>query len=981
MDLTTLLHLLITHFNHEELKTLCFTLGIPHDELDGPTRSALARELLAHMQRRGRIAELEPTLRQERPDIPWPPPGAPTHPATPNQHHQELIQLLSSERYQLDSRFVQLILLLDQGPDAEGIRYIPDSQRGRFNNLLTLLQESGEQHLVLLGKPGSGKTTLLRRLQLDLAWRSLERANPSQGLTPGIGQENKPSEGPNDPPFTLFASLNGYRGDPPPPPYEWLAAEWQLRHRDRHPTLPDFATLFQNGHLTLLLDGLNELPHPDRDEYQKRVGQWQAFLAHYAHYGNRVLFSCRNLDYSSPLGSDAVPVRRVQVEPLTPAQIEQFLTVYLGEQAPLVWATMRHDPQQLSLFSVPFFLRLLVDHLHLTAQPPANDPAPNPQYTDAPITNNPYTPPGRAALLTGFVRRALHRELARRHYLFVQNNLLSEDDQHQVLAGAWATPTALPDEGPLIPHLETLAYQMQAGRLTREANQVRLLEKEARALLAHPQAELLIRAGVQLNVLDKDVSKREITYGHQLLQEYFAARRLGQTPEPARLAVPWREAEIRPSLAEQLAALSKSEELPPLPPTGWEESGLLAAAMTPNPEQFIRALMAANLPLAARCANLPELTLSPALKKELQEALAARINNPQADLRPRISAAEALAELGDSRFNRHTGPYGEYLLPPLVTIPPGRYPIGDDQSSYADEKPAHTVEIAGFAMAAYPLTNAEYRLFMDAGGYEDEQWWQTDAARAWRQGESSNDSALQQGRELQTQLKGFSEDAIAQANVSPAQVEFWLWLRNASDEERDQQYAKWSPSGKVFKQPEYWDDSRFNHPSQPVVGICWFEALAYCAWLSAQVGERYTLPTEVEWEAAARGTAGRVYPYGRNFDPTLGNTFETHLYRTSPVGVFPGGRTPEGVYDLSGNVWEWTSTLWGDKLPQPTYAYPYNRDDGREDPQDGTSRRVVRGGSWFGVRIGARAACRGRYPPDNRGNARGARVVRRSPSP
>ncbi len=64
----------------------------------------------------------------------------------------------------------------------------------------------------------------------------------------------------------------------------------------------------------------------------------------------------------------------------------------------------------------------------------------------------------------------------------------------------------------------------------------------------------------------------------------------------------------------------------------------------------------------------------------------------------------------------------------------------------------------------------------------------------------------------------------------------------------------------------YWDDSRFNHPAQPVVGVSWFEARAYCAWLSAQTGQAYRLPSEVEWEAAARGFESRQYAYGPDFD-------------------------------------------------------------------------------------------------------------------
>lgn len=889
---------------------------------------------------------------------------------TPKQHNTHFHHLIRrlSDRYQIDDRFVQLTLLLEQGPNAEGGRFITDSQRPQYHSLIKLLQETGEHCLVLLGKPGSGKTTLLRRLQLDHAWHELEKGSASQ-------EETR---------FTLFVRLGVYRSDKagelPPTPYDWLAEEWQRQY----PDLPAFDKLFRKGRMLLLLDGLNEIPHRDKDDYQELVTTWQTFLDRYDHYGNTIIFSCRDLDYSAPLGSQAVPVRRVQVEPLSPTKIETFLQVYLREKGQPIWEKIRHDPRQLDLFSTPFFLYLLVEQIEATGEMPT----------------------GRSALLTGFVRRTLHREIVEHHHRRLsKGELLSDNDRQQVIRWQWATPTALPTDGLLFPHLEQLAYRMQTGwgspTETVTSNHVIWPEKTVQHLLEHPQADEMIQAGVQLNVLDKDVARQEIAYFHQLLQEYFAARVLAQQPEPERVKTPWHERDIQPSVAEQLQVLDKSQELPTLPTTGWEESTLLAVAITPNPAQFIRDLIPVNLPLAARCANLPELTIPPALKKQLQDTLLERINNPEADLRARISAAEALGDLGDPRFTRHTGPHGDYLLPPFVPIPGGHYPIGDDKSGYADEKPAHEVEIAPFDMAVYPVTNAEYRLFMDAGGYENEQWWETEAAQAWLRGETGNKSRAQDYRVIYPILQGMTVEAINELQYSSDTIEGLIWLKSLTPDRLEQWLEEQFLRAEFKKKPEFWDDSRFNHPSHPVVGICWFEARAYCAWFSAQTGERYGLPTEVEWEAAARGNGktsavaglqteppgvaqGRVYAYGNTFDPTQCNTFETHLRRTTPVGVFPRGRTPEGIADLSGNIWEWTTTIWGENLQQPTFAYPYNANDGREDFDDGTARRVVRGGSWPNNLNLARAPYRDRNHPDFRYlilGLLGCRVVRRPPSP
>jgi formylglycine-generating enzyme required for sulfatase activity len=854
------------------------------------------------------------------------------------RHFRETVERLSAPRYELDRRFVRLTLLLDQGPEATGTRFVTDAQRPKFDSLAELLATIDERAAVLLGRPGSGKTTLLRRLELERAWAELQA-------------------GAGDGPMPFMVSLAGYRAadprQPPPDPAAWLAGEWG-RYR---PNLESFEAYFRHGKLLLLLDGLNEIPHRDRDDYRDRVEQWRAFLPGAIACGNTVVFTCRSLDYSAPLGSEAAAVRQVQVEPLSPQQIADFLGLHLAERAEAVWEALRRDEKQLDLFSTPFFLRLLVDQIGPAGELPA----------------------GRAELLTGFVRQALRREIQdHRQRLLAAGPLLSEDDRRQIIHDAWAGRTDLPVEGPLVPALETLAFRMQDGRRAGEAGQVRVAEKTARSLLAEPRAgdpapDDVVDAGIQLNVLDKDLARREIFFFHQLFQEYFAGRALAQAPEPARLAVAWQVDEIQPALAEVRKALTVSEPLPGLPPTGWEETAVFAAALTADPARFVRDLMVANLPLAARCAAAPEAAVPPTLVADLQQALLARIADPRADLRARIAAAEALGELGDPRFERRAGPHGDYLLPPLAAVPTGTYTIGDDESQFDWEKPAHPVPVSAFEMGVFPVTNAEYRLFIQAGGYDDERWWDTAAAQAWRRGEGSNEGQKTQYRELADWVRSKSDDELRTLpNRTPEEKDALIWLKGLATDSFESWLEEIAPTGKIFDQPEYWDDSRFNDPARPVVGLTWFEARAYCAWLSAQTGKAYGLPTEAEWEAAARGPEGRAYAYGPDYNVERCNTFETHIRRTTPVGVFPGGATPAGIYDLSGNVWEWTTTAYR--------PYRYDSDDRREDPADADARRVVRGGSWRGDRLSARAACRSDYHPYSRSYLVGFRVVCRPPS-
>jgi formylglycine-generating enzyme required for sulfatase activity len=352
-----------------------------------------------------------------------------------------------------------------------------------------------------------------------------------------------------------------------------------------------------------------------------------------------------------------------------------------------------------------------------------------------------------------------------------------------------------------------------------------------------------------------------------------------------------------------------------------------------------------------------------------------RTQDTRADLRARIAAGLALGELGDPRFQRCRGPYGEYLLPPLIKIPSGTYRIGSDEGLYENEAPVHSVEIKSFKIAQFPVTNAEWALFMKASGYEDknEHWWETEEAKAWRRGEGTAEGPKQQWREDRQYLQTYYEnirDWQRQGRITSKQANDWERIARMDDSEFEALLERWFPPGRQT-QPAFWNDDAFNNPAQPVVGICWHEARAYCAWLSAQTGQSFRLPTEAEWEAAARGLAERRYAYGDDFDAKRCNTFETHIRHTTPVGVFPGGETPEGLVDMTGNTWDWTSSLY-----QP---YPYDANDGREDPVTKGGRRVVRGGSWNDVQDDARAACRSRSNPDSRNYYVGFRLVCASP--
>jgi formylglycine-generating enzyme required for sulfatase activity len=842
-----------------------------------------------------------------------------------NSYRQSRIELWSKRRYRLDKRFVNLTLSIDLG-EQESDRW-KKVETFRAKDLRVILEKTPDDPvLVLLGKPGSGKSTLLRHLEMDLSADQM-REDSDQ--------------------VTFFIQLNEYT--PGRDPRAWLIERWAA-----NPFKIGSLDVYLNQHRVLLfLDALNEVPHGSMKEYDQIAAEWRRFAQQATGHGNRIIFSCRERDYGGRLSAKELRVPQVEVQPMDPSQIQGFLDKYVPGQHEKVWNQI-NDSRQLELYQTPYFLNLLCQVVDETGNVPL----------------------GRAALFTSYLRLLLQREA--NGDLFRQESILSNFDHQFITLGDndWPDPFTLPTEGQLIPALSRLAFAMQHKGQGPERSQVRVANEEAARMVEYPDnPKDIMDAGVSLNVLDIDPKKKPpVAFYHQLLQEYFAARSLAASPDPALVHVEFEVGKVTPSLEEKLASLADSEPLPLIDQTGWEETILIAAPMAEDPNRFIRDLITHNLPLAARCAASPELSIDAKLKSEIQGLLKARIQDIRVDLRARIAAGEALGTIGDPQFIDR----GTCILPPMATIPAGDYPIGDDKSHYPQEKPAHRVSLSEFQIGVFPVTNAEYKKFIDADGYQDERWWDTDEARAWRRGEGSTDGQKQQAMTVRTFVAGKTDEElqrfISQVSFTSEQFDLFKQIRDYSDAEFEQQLEDWFPSGTIYDQPSEWQNINFNNPRQPVVGISWFEARAYCNWLTAcagaEMGRIYRLPTEVEYEAAARGQAGRVYCYGDEFDSAKCNTFESHIRRTTPVGIFDNA-TPEGAYDLTGNVWSWTLSIFD----QDRFPYPYVVGDDREDIHATGVSRPLRGGSWYFARDLARAVCRSVYHPLDRGYDGGFRVV------
>jgi formylglycine-generating enzyme required for sulfatase activity len=243
----------------------------------------------------------------------------------------------------------------------------------------------------------------------------------------------------------------------------------------------------------------------------------------------------------------------------------------------------------------------------------------------------------------------------------------------------------------------------------------------------------------------------------------------------------------------------------------------------------------------------------------------------------------------------------------VVCAIPALVDVPAGEFKMGEGKEQHRVKLNAYRIGKYPVTNAQFRCFVKSGGY-------TDAHR---------DCWTDEG-----------------------------WQTRARQN---------------WDKPNLMDDLNFGIANHPVVTVSWYEAVAYCNWLNkTNPGRKFHLPTEAEWERAARHTDGREYPWGKEFDQEKANTDGSGIGQTTAVGLFPRGVSVCDAFDLAGNVWEWCSS-------QPV-KYPYRADDGRED-MIGSGGRCLRGGAWLSYVVGARCASRDRSLADGRVSNVGFRLA------
>ena len=785
--------------------------------------------------------------------------------------------------------------------------------------LLLLEAVCQRRRMVLLGGPGSGKSAFLRYVAVMLAQNELHS-----------GAETLPfwSAGRLLP---IYISLGGFA--------EWLRTQQALATKDllwrylsesiESPALgrleKPLRQAFSTGRLLLLLDGLDEVIDP---HIRVQVASAIADLTN--QHPCYAVVSCRVRSY---IGATAAPLidwgDPVEIAPFTIGQIHRFIHG---------WYRCAHQQGSLDEHDAQMRADMLCQRLE--ALPNVRELGQTPLLLTLIVILHYYggkLPEDRADLYEDLVQLFLTRWTQFRRDGSKQPNLLELLKLDPQLA--------LLKEHHIRKVLEALAYRAHHGERSADGRGLLAAEVVRGALLqlfaqfgvapaaAYEKTDLVLsyleqESGLLLNEGGERYAMPHLTYEEYLAGCYLAKQK--HKPDFYSLAhqhwhtdgARWREVIL---LALGRMVRGDDVETAAL----WLQFMLVQHAnLDPADTARLRALL-----FVAECledmGGKPALigvqTVDlPRLWAELAEGLAQSLAASDLDTGERVRAGAYVGMLGDPR------PGVCDLAIDMAEFAGGTFLIGNRwrehralERTFAehwlkDTRNNSELNLPAFALARYPVTGAQFALFVEAGGYmPDPAWWDAGGAE---------------------------------------------WL---------------GASGSVALK-HWYSRQGGRHPNYPAVDVSWYEAQAFCRWLSGHqrynpAGYCYELPSEAEWEFAARGLSRRAFPWGNEPPDAARANFGGMYQGTTAVGCFPQGATPEGLHDMVGNVWEWTRSIAAE--------YPYEISAERENPQRPAEHAfIVRGGGWTNLAPDLHASFRHRCTPDTHYSGLGFRLARRLPA-
>ena len=765
------------------------------------------------------------------------------------------------------------------------------------------------RHIVLLGEPGGGKSTFINFLAHCLAAQVLEPDKSWLAYLNGWPKE----EANTLPVVVILRDFARHYAEKLPakaePQHLLDFIKARLEAQNLRFALPAIEKALDAGEAIVLLDGLDEVPTQTQRVFVRDAVR--VLIGRYQK--SRFLVSCRVLSYQPPASGKSdlrLPeLPTFEIAPLNQEKIDRFVSAWYSELG--------------RMGSVPSEdVAVLTERLReAVRRPDLQRLAPNPLLLTVMSlvhTHRGRLPDARALLYEETVDILLWR--------WEQIKLGGHDDAprlRQYLLEAGRTDVDLKRI------LWQLAYEAHSASRPNDKGEALADISEHRILKAlaalkcderNPDGDLnwakrivdlmKTRAGLLL-----ERQPEIFTFPHRTFQEYLAGAHLAAQADFSRLvsnlarkdAPLWREGILY--AVGKLVYVNGDVDKPLA----------LVAELCPADAHdsdiaWYLAWLGGDVLQEVGLKRVRDSIFGRDLLKREQTRLQELIEGGKLAPRERTRAGSSLTALGDPRFDPECWYLPDEPSLGFICIPAGSFIMG---SVNDDEKPQHELDLAyDYWLSKYPVTVAQYSAFVKASGYE-------------------------------------TQDKESLHGVT-------------------------------------------NHP---VVNVTWYDALSYCKWLEGRLKtwakrtkeERaltegdalssfvfglssgnlhVSLPSEAEWEKAARGTDGRTYPWGEKADPNRANYNVTSIGGTSPVGAFPGGISPYGLLDMSGNVWEWTRSF-GYNVSK----YPYNSQDGREDLSREDVTRALRGGSFGNDGDNARCAYRGRFYPLNWNRSNGFRVM------